>query len=84
MEHVTVNRKDEGRRFLQAGRAQVTAGINNKYKDTHQRIIQEEEKINKAADRYEMFLIINSRIEDRRFGLSNGLSQMKWKQSINI
>ena len=44
MERETGNRKDEGRGFLQAGRAQATAGINYKYKDTHQRIIQEEGK----------------------------------------
>jgi len=46
LERETGNRKDEGRSFLQAGRAQVTAGINYKRKDTHQRIIQEEEKSN--------------------------------------
>ena|GEM_PF-4091393 len=42
MEQEAVNRKDEGRRFLQTGRAQVMAGINYKYKGTHQRRIPEE------------------------------------------
>jgi len=48
LEHAAGNRKDEeGRSFLQADRAQVTAGRNYKYKDTHQRIIQEEVKSKK-------------------------------------
>jgi len=42
LEHAAVNRIDEGRSFLQAGRAQATRGIYYKFKDTHQRIIQEE------------------------------------------
>jgi len=40
LEHAAGNRNDEGRRFLQADRAQVTAGIYYIYKATHQRIIR--------------------------------------------
>jgi len=71
LEQETGNKKDEGRSFLQVGRAQVMTGINYTYNDTHQRIIQEEVKRNKAVYRYGMFLINNSRIEDRRYDLSN-------------